>query len=108
MQTSYVELFKHHRANAVEMGHQHLYALIVHVFCAFNIVFLLKVWNLFSQALFVQIFFGVTSLVLHHVVGDHDIRKALLLAIPEIDILFIANIDAVGVSGLYNSIDALL
>jgi hypothetical protein len=42
------------------------------------------------------------------VVGDHDIIKALLLAFLEIDILFVANIDAVVVSSLYNLMDVNL
>ena len=106
--TSDVELFKHHCANSVEVCHQHLHALVVYVLSAFNVVLLLQVWNFISQALFVQIFFGVTSLVLHHVIWDHDISKALLLAIIEVDILFVANIDAVVVGGIDNSFDALL
>ena len=62
-----------------EMGHQKFNSLRVNIVSARNVVRLRDVGHLIGQALLVEVFLGVVSLVLDHVVGYHDRVEASLL-----------------------------
>lgn len=89
------------------MAKQHLHALVVNLLCAFHIVLLLEVWKLFSEALLVEVLFGVASLVLNDVIGHLDFVEASLLA-RSADTLLVASVEAVVVSSLDDAAHALL
>ena len=63
------------------MGHQELNTLSIDILCAIGIVSMRDIWQLGCKALFVEVVLGVESLVLDHVVADHDLVIALLLAV---------------------------
>ena len=78
-----------------KVSHQHLNALSVDVIGAGHIVALLDVRHLVCEALSVQVLLRVVSLVLNHVVGNHYLFEAGLLAMGRgIINLFVASVQA--------------
>ena len=55
------------------MRHQDFNALLVNIFCAADVVALLDVRELGSEALSVKVFFSFSCLVSHDLVGDEDL-----------------------------------
>ena len=63
-----------------KMSHCYFDSLSVNILCADDVISLCDLWELVCQALTVKVLLGVGGLVLHNLVGYHDVAVAGLLA----------------------------
>ena len=91
------------------MVHQQFYALRINIVRALNVVILRNVGHLVGETLSVKVFFRVMSLVLNHMVGDHDVLEAGLLAVCAIvTSLFVALVKTKLILGVDHGFGALI